>query len=252
MMESGSCIDYALAMERLLVGWKRRAKWLGVAACCFLVLMGCATPPQTRDKGTDKANEKTEDVSQLLTMTFDESKKLSAQSLVIAPFYKVSADVITVLKKDAKGQPVRVYAKGKVYLQVDFQEQLIALGQEAYIERDGELILRGKPLLKRGRSLIEGLSEYTVFYIRGLRLQAIGSHRLTSKPGNGEKYSDEEPATWKVAPTWTRSWKEGPNPLLPALSPQDVPKEMRASPLLPPVSEEDIPKMLPPAADKPQ
>ncbi|MEY4484344.1 MAG: hypothetical protein RL693_1796, partial [Verrucomicrobiota bacterium] len=124
--------------------------------------------------------------------------------------------------------------------------------------RDGELILRGKPLLKRGRSLVEGLSEYTVFYIRGLRLQAIGSHRLTSKPGKpgkpgkDESYPDDEPEAWKVAPTWTRSWKEGPNPLLPALSPEDVPKEMRASPLLPPVSEEDLPRLLPPAADKPQ
>lgn len=252
-MVSGSDIDYAGVMEPVLVGWKRRVKWLGLSVCCFSMLSGCATSPQSGEGGAAKKEEKAEDVSLLLTMTFEESKKLSAQSLVIAPYYKVSADVITVLKKDAKGQPVRVHAKGRVYLQVDFQEQLIALGQEAYIERDGELILRGKPLLKRGRSLVEGLSEYTVFYIRGLKLQAIGSHRLTSKPGTGnEKYPDEEPTAWKVAPTWTRSWKDGPNPLLPALTPEDVPKEMRASPLLPPVSEEDIPLILPPAADKPQ
>lgn len=238
-------------MEPELIGWKRREIWQGLAACGISVLSGCTTPPQSREEGSAKADEKAEDVSQLLTMTFEESKKISVQSLVVAPFYKVSADVIKVLQKDAKGQPARVYAKGKVYLQVDFREQLIALGQEAYIERDGELILRGKPLLKRGRSLIEGLSDYTVFYIRGLHLQAIGSHRLTSKPGNGEKYPDEEPTSWKVAPMWTRSWKDGPNPLLPALTPEDVPKEMRASPLLPPVSEEDLPRMLPPAADKP-
>ncbi|CAN5875898.1 hypothetical protein BH11VER1_BH11VER1_32710 [soil metagenome] len=257
MMESSSWIDYAQIMEPVLVGWKRREilQGLGLAACSFSVLPGCATRPQTSDEGVAKADEKTEDVSQLLTMTFEESKKLSAQSLVIAPYYKVSADVITVLKKDTKGLPVRVYAKGKVYLQVDFREQLIALGQEAYIERDGELILRGKPLLKRGRSLVEGLNEYSVFYIRGLHLQAIGSHRLTSqpgKPGNDQSYPDEEPTAWRVAPTWTRSWKDGPNPLLPALSPEDIPKEMRASPLLPPVSDDDVPKMLPPAADKPQ
>lgn len=259
MMESCLFIDYAWAMESVYMGLRRRKILQGLAACGFSVLSGCSTPPQKKEdvgvKSDEKTDEKSEDVSQLLTMTFEESKKLSSQSLVVAPFYKVSADVITVLKKDSKGQPVRVYAKGKVYLQIDFREQLIALGQEAYIERDGEVILRGKPLLKRGRSLIEGLSEYTVFYIRGLHLQAIGSHRLTSKPGKPgsvENYPDEEPTSWKVAPTWTRSWKEGPNPLLPALSPEDVPKQMRASPLLPPVSEEDLPRMLPPAADKPQ
>lgn len=218
-----------------------------------MVLPGCKTPSKTEGESAGKPDDKVEDVSQLLSMTFEESKKLSAQSLVVAPFYKVSADQITVLKKDSKGQPVRVHAKGKVYLQVDFSEQLIALGQEAYIERDGELILRGKPLLKRGRSLVEGLSDFTVFYIRGLRLQAIGSHRLTSKPGSaGETYPEDAPTGWKVAPTWTRSWKDGPNPLLPALSPEDVPKEMRASPLLPPISEDDIPLVLPPPTDKPQ
>lgn len=231
---------------------KRRGILLGLTACGFSVLSGCETARKTKNNEEAKQDEKAEDVSQLLSMTFEESKKISAQSLVIAPFYKVTADEITVLKKDAKGQPVRVRAKGEVFLQVDFREQLIALGQEAYIEKNGELILRGKPLLKRGRSLVEGLSEYTVFYIRGTHLQVIGSHRLSTKPGNGQVYPNDEPSDWKVAPTWTRSWKEGPNPLLPALSPEDIPKELRASPLLPPISDEDIPLMLPPKTGKPQ
>lgn len=230
---------------------KRREILFGLAACGFSVLPNCKTATGTKGDKAAGQDEKAEDVSQLLSMTFEESKKISAQSLVIAPFYKVTADEIVVLKKDARGQPVRVRAKGRVYLQVDFKEQLIALGQEAYIERNGELILRGKPLLKRGRSLVEGLSEYTVFYIRGLHLQAIGSHRLTSKPGTGESYPDDESTPWRVTPMWTRSWKEGPNPLLPALSPEDIPKEMRASPLLPPLSDEDIPLILPPKASKP-
>ncbi len=251
MMVSYSCIDYASQMEVSAPFLKRREILQGLAACGFTVLSGCETSKETKSTADDVQNEKTEDVSQLLSMTFEDSKKISADSLVIAPFYKVTADEITVLKKDTKGQPVRVRAKGKVYLQVDFKEHLIALGQEAYIERDGELILRGKPLLKRGRSLVEGLSEYTVFYIRGLHLQVIGLHRLTSKPGTGESYPDDEPTPWKVAPMWTRSWKEGPNPLLPALSPEDIPKEMRASPLLPPISEDDIPLMLPPKASNP-
>ena len=82
------------------------------------------------------------------------------------------------------------------------------------------MILRGKPLLKRGRTVVEGLDDTTVFYVRGVDLRVIGKHRITTEKG--------------VTPTWKSSWKEGPNPLLPALTPADVPKEIRASPLLPP------------------
>ena len=88
-----------------------------------------------------------------------------------------------MLKKDAKGRPQRVRAKGHIFMQVGFDEQLTSLGQEAYVEAGGELIVRGKPLLKRGRSLVEGLSDMTVFYIKQTRLQVIGSHRLIRQPG---------------------------------------------------------------------
>jgi hypothetical protein len=76
--------------------------------------------------------------------------------------------------------------------------------------------------------VVEGLEDRTVFFVEGLRLQAVGLHRLTNQTG--------------VTPSWRSSWKDGPNPLLPALSPEDVPKELRASPLLPPVSQDDLPK----------
>jgi hypothetical protein len=172
----------------------------------------------------------TADVGFLLSMTWDEAKKLSPQQLEIPPFYRVAADEVQVLRSDEAGHPTRVRAKGHVFMQADFREQLTSLGQEAYIESDGEVIMRGRPLLKRGRSLVEGLTDLTVFYVKGTRLHVIGRHRLAKQDAAGGESFD-------VMPTWTRSWKDGPNPLLPALSPDDVPKEMRGNPLLPPPDE---------------
>lgn len=158
------------------------------------------------------------DVGFLLSMTYDEAQKISPASTHILPHYNVAADTVNVTSKSAEGQPQRATAKGHVFLQIDFSDPLIALGQEALVGGN-EVILRGKPLLKRGRTVVEGLEDTTVFFITGTRLQVVGKHRITSDKG--------------ITPTWQESWKEGPNPLLPALSPNDIPKEMRASPLLP-------------------
>jgi hypothetical protein len=210
-----------------------------LAAACCAATAGC----QTAHKGnnTHSAGSGTDgqyaavNVNFLLSMTWNEATKLSAQHLEIPPYYKVAADEIKVLKSDGAGHPLKVRAKGHVFMQVDFNEQLKSLGQEAYIESGGELILRGKPLLKRGRSLVEGLTDTTVFYIKGTRLQVIGLHRLTRQNDSG---------VFEL-PAWSHSWKEGPNPLLPALSPQDVPKGLRLNPLLPPAGTDDAPKGAP-------
>jgi hypothetical protein len=220
------------------------SKWIlqtgGVVGACllFTVLAGCESTGAKKDDASaaDAAGKPAQgsnvNVSFLLTMTFDEAKKLSPASDTMPPFYKVAADQVTVTSRSADNSPKRLRAKGKVYVQIDYREKASALAQEALISPD-EVILRGKPLLKRGRTVVEGLDDTTVFYVRGVDLQVIGKHRITSETG--------------VTPTWSRSWKEGPNPLLPALSPSDVPKEMRASPLLPPPP---IP-VLPPSAQQP-
>ncbi len=165
------------------------------------------------------------DIGFLLSMNYSEAKALSPQSLELPPYYKVAADEITVVSTKSDGTPKKVRAKGHVFLQIEFSEELSGLGQEALIG-GGEVILRGRPLLRRGRSVVEGLADRTVFYIEGVRLQVIGLHRITSDSG--------------VTPAWRGSWKDGPNPLLPALSPGDFPTEMRASPLLPPPSKDDL------------
>jgi hypothetical protein len=203
-----------------------------LAAACCAAVTGCETAQKGKDASSAGGSSKGEDaavnVNFLLSMTWNEARTLSPQHLEIPPYYKVAADEIKVLESNEAGRPQRVRAKGHVFMQVDFNEQLTSLGQEAYIERSGELILRGKPLLKRGRSLVEGLSDMTVFYIEGTRLQVVGLHRLTRQDDGGAS----------VLPAWSRSWKEGPNPLLPALSPEDVPKGLRTNPLLPPVGTE--------------
>jgi len=189
-------------------------------------MVGCNSTGEKKDASTDAANpggKQAEgdnvNVSFLLTMTFEEARRMSPASETFPPFYKVAADEVKVTSRTADGKPKKLQAKGKVFLQIDYREQLNALAQEALIS-ENEVILRGKPLVKRGRTVVEGLNDTTVFYIRGVDLQVIGRHRITTEKG--------------VTPTWSRSWKEGPNPLLPALRPEDVPKEMRASPLLPP------------------
>lgn len=199
-----------------------------------ILLTGCQSTPGKEEKSADKKtihatpdDTGAADIGFLLSMNYGEARALSPRSLELPPYYKVAADEITVVSTKSDGTPKKVRAKGHVFLQIDYREELIGLGQEALIG-GGEVILRGRPLLRRGRSVVEGLADRTVFYIEGVRLQVIGLHRITSESG--------------VTPEWRGSWKDGPNPLLPALSPEDIPKEMRASPLLPPPSKDDLPK----------
>ena len=191
---------------------------LAAAGCSTLGKGGKSDESEKKDEASSAKVEDKADAAFLLTMSYAEASAISPQKMTVPPFYKVAADEITVSSRRSDGQPKSIRAKGHVFVQIDYRDEVRALGQEALIE-DDEVILRGRPLMKRGPSVIEGLDDRTVLYIRGLKLQVLGSHRLTSDGG--------------VTPAWKGKWQDGPNPLLPALSPDDVPKEMRASPLLP-------------------
>ncbi|TLD69008.1 hypothetical protein FEM03_20325 [Phragmitibacter flavus] len=193
------------------------------------------------------------DVAFLLSMNFDEARKISPKHLDMSPYCRMAADNIEVLRQTPEGVPLRVRATGRVFLEVAGNPAIVALGQEAYVDRAVEVILRGRPLMRRGRSLVEGLKDDTVFYVGGSRLQVIGSHRIhpwedqpvqaaMTSGGNAPSVRRQE-GSFNVTPTWRKSWQQGPNPLLPALSPEDIPSEMRASPLLPPPDEDDQPKL---------
>ena len=185
-----------------------------------LILVGCSSAKKKTEADgekpkTDQAATPSPEGS-LLSMTYEEAKAISPQKMEIPPFYKVAADEIEVVRKNKDGSPRAVRAKGKVFLYIDFLEPAVALCQEAYFG-ESEVILRGNPLLKRGGSVIEGLSKSTVFYMLGLRLRVIGRHRVQ----NEAQVSPDLPDF--IYP----DGGGGPNPLLPPLSPDSVPSKVR-------------------------
>ncbi|MCP5556796.1 MAG: hypothetical protein H7A55_03495 [Verrucomicrobiaceae bacterium] len=184
----------------------------------------------------------------LTTMNFEEAKRLTAKQLEMPPYFKVAAEKIDVVKASADGTPLRVRAKGKVYLEVAYLEPARILCHEAYLSED-EVIVRGRPILQRGGSMIEGTDEYTVFYLYGRKVRVIGNHRVITNAQLGSANSGNAPELgstsmsggvaipYRPSPLPRGPWSMGPNPLLPPLSPTDVPasvrRELRGSDLPP-------------------
>lgn len=154
------------------------------------------------------------DLSFLLSMNFTEAKSISTQQLEFPPHLKIAADSIEVFKYSDDGKPSKVRARGKVFVQMDFDQPAKALCQEAFITND-EVILRGSPILQRGGSLVEGLDESTIFYMFGTSLRVIGLHKVN----NQNEVNSLLPALG--------TWAQGPNPLLPPLTEGAVPNNIR-------------------------
>lgn len=151
----------------------------------------------------------------LLSMNFDEAKAISAQSIEMPMGVKIAADNIEVIKEDGDKQPKKVRAKGRVYLENGIgEDQAKVLCQEAYVS-SWEIVLRGKPIIQRGGSTIEGLDDKTVAYMLGSRLRVIGMHRLTNQDSMLAMLPDLGP------------WTGGPNPILPPLTEDSVPNDIR-------------------------
>ncbi|MDZ4287019.1 MAG: hypothetical protein U0984_03625, partial [Prosthecobacter sp.] len=155
------------------------------------------------------------DLTFLLSMDYTEAKAISTQSAETSKGTKIAADKIEVLKTDKEGKAKKLTAKGKVYIETGAADGAKILCQEAYINGD-EAILRGKPIMQRGGSIVEGLDEGTVFYMLGTRLRVIGLHRLTNEGAMLANLPDLGP------------WTGGPNPLLPPLNEGSVPRNIRA------------------------
>ncbi len=215
-----------------------RSLFLAIAA---LALAGCASPDEKTGDGPEAAGEAAAaegepaapgaaDLAFLLSMSFEEAKALSGDSLDLGFFGRVAAEKIEVLKTDRDGRPRKVRAVGTVFLEHGAGEPARVLCQEALLNGD-EAILRGRPVLQRGGSILEGLDERTVFYLLGQRLRVIGLHRVTVPEmpallGPGPL----DPLGPVVAPRLPdfRPWASGPNPLLPALDENAVPARVRA------------------------
>ena len=207
-----------------------------VGVICVFAVIGCTglKPPGKAPKKTDasanvekpeKDKDKAEpkiadaassvDLSFLLTMNYSEAKAISAQTMELPHGVRIAADSIEVLKMDKENNPKRIRAKGKVYIESgEGQDSSKALCQEALITFD-EIILRGKPILQRGGSIVEGLNDQTVAYMLGTRLRVIGLHRLTNQDTMVAMLPDLGP------------WAAGPNLLLPALAEDSVPNNIR-------------------------
>jgi hypothetical protein len=204
---------------------------LAVAMMCSL-LSGCKTTEEGADakkkNGTDEPAGSGMELSMLLSMSYSEAAALSPKKLELPPFYKIAADEIEVTKSDKEGRPLKARAKGKVFIQMDYREPATALCQEALIG-DDEVILRGKPVLQRGGSVVEGLNDFTVFYMLGTRLRVIGMHKLTNEGeiAELEKSSYNGGGGSIRLPSFRDSWEQGPNPLLPPLTPGAVPDSIR-------------------------
>jgi hypothetical protein len=155
------------------------------------------------------------DLSFLLSMSFTEAKTLSTQQLEFPPHLKIAADSIQVFKYAPDGRPLKARARGKVFIEMNFDEPAKALCQEAFIT-ENEVILRGSPILQRGGSMVEGLDESTIFYLFGSSLRVIGLHKVNNQSQIAE-----------MMPT-LGSWAGGPNPLLPPLTEGDVPVNIRS------------------------
>lgn len=188
-----------------------------LAALLGLALMACQSTKKTAE-GKDEAGPdpsaggNSVSLPFLLSMDFEEASAISAQKQVVAPVAKVAADSIEVLRAGPDGAPRRLRAKGHVFVQLDYDLPARALCQEALIGEHA-LVLRGKPVLQRGGSTVEGTSDITVFYLDKTRLRAIGPHKVTSV--NDMLRSGRTPGAWS-----------GANPLLPSLESTAVPPSL--------------------------
>ncbi len=198
-----------------------------VLLATVLLFVGCAStknnsatadkskPESTGSKDITMVKSPT-DLSFLLSMSFVEAKSISTQQLEFPPYLKIAADSIQVFKYSPDGKPLKARARGKVFIEMNFNEPAKALCQEAFIS-EGEIILRGSPILQRGGSMVEGLDESTIFYLFGTSLRVIGLHKVNNQ---------NEIAS--LMPT-LGTWAAGPNPLLPPLTESAVPSSIRDS-----------------------
>ncbi|MCA1964597.1 MAG: hypothetical protein LDL31_11680 [Prosthecobacter sp.] len=167
------------------------------------------------DYAISQAPSNSLDLMFLLSMSYEEAVSISKESMELpGAEVRLAADEIEVLKKDRAGRPSRVRAKGRVYLESGTGEDITkVLCQEAYVSST-EVVLRGKPIIQRGKSTIEGLADETVAYMLGWRLRVIGLHRLTNQTALAG-LPDLGP------------WTGGPNPILPPLTEAAVPGDIR-------------------------
>lgn len=163
----------------------------------------------------------------LLEMNFDEARALSPQNAQVGTLFRVAADSVEVLKKDSQGQPVQVIAKGHVFVDMSLGQRTTALCEEAILTRS-EVVLTGKPMVKRGNRVARATAQDTRFWVSESRLHSAGRCEmaqvddsslpqpmmLAANTGAGNFFPTPEPVLPPSNAAWVAS---ADNVLLPAL-----------------------------------
>lgn len=227
----------------------RLAGMLGAVLACCVMVSGCQSSTGegeagqgeglSQKKGQGLAGELESggiDLGFLMTMSWGQAKALAVMTEELPPFFRVAADSIEVAKRAPDGRPLVIRAKGNVFIEMLFKDVGRVLCREAYISEE-EVIMRGRPLLQRGGSVVEGVDDATVFFMIGPKLRVIGRHRLNNElqkmaaagatnAGRASEGFTPLPGVMPTLPT-AGPWAGGPNPLLPPLSPSTVSDTVR-------------------------
>ena len=221
--------------------------------CLVMVAASCHTikdlttkakdgePKEKREKKEKKTKEPAADsrdvnVDFLLGMSFDEAAAISGSKGEVTGVARVAGDEVKVLRTGPNGEVRKLRVSGHVFLEMAGPgERSAALSQEAYVTED-EIILRGRPVLQRGKGMLEGTADSTVFYIFGNQVRVIGRHKVrneTLAEAAGPRPDAVITKLRKSSPSKPPSlpeagpWRDGPNPLLPPLDLSAVPESMR-------------------------
>lgn len=162
-------------------------------AVCIAALASCNTPAEKEEEkvaevaASASADPTTLSATEwsLLEMGFDEAKAISAQHAEVGTLFKVAGDVVEVLKQDAEGKPLKVRAKGHVFVEMPLMNRATALCEEATITlRDAHL--KGTPMLKQGARVARSTGKSTTFWVTD-RLQVLGRFDLVKldEPATG-------------------------------------------------------------------
>lgn len=113
----------------------------------------------------------------LLEMSFEEAQALSPQHMQVGPLYRVAADTVEVLKTDRAGNPVKVLAKGHVFVEMELGERATGLCDEATVTTR-DILLEGNPMVKQGINVAKSTSEKTTMFIHYDRLNIRGRYEI--------------------------------------------------------------------------
>ncbi len=159
----------------------------------------------------------------LLEMPFEDAAAISPQHAQVGSLFRVAADTVEILKTDAEGKPVKVRAKGHVFVEMALADRATGLCEEATVSLK-EVFLSGKPMVKQGIRVAIPTSLSTSFWITEDRLKALGRCTIAKLEAPQQPVmlasasSDFFPTPEPVLPPMTQPWTpSGTSSLLPAL-----------------------------------